>query len=281
MGFEIFVPTLSKKDKTAKDYIIEIILEEPNLTIRKIENRIKKKYGYSVTYQAVRKAILQFLKEGVLEKKGKTYNLSKKWIDSLSTLCERLNTKVKCKLPYNIIESKNKEDYQVIYFDSLISRRDYLEEFERKIAPTLKKKMEVMQIPHGYYTALNKAGTKERMRFFNKHKVKIYRAYGGKTFLDRLAASVYRTCGAKTKTGAKFKGDSWIIVLGDYIFQTFPNRHTRKMDKKFFSSSFKFDKSYFKTMRDLYHKKCKVKVIIQKNSDLAEHLREQILGYFN
>jgi len=54
----------------------------------------------------------------------------------------------------------------------------------------------------------------------------------------------------------------------------------KEIEKKFFYKKFKPDESYFELMEEFHSKKCKVKVIIQKNKDLAEKLRTQIVSYF-
>ncbi|MFH1683024.1 MAG: hypothetical protein ABIA37_04465 [Candidatus Woesearchaeota archaeon] len=279
MSLNLFIPSIGDK-KTTKDYIIEIIIEGKPLTLRQLENLIKKRYGHSVTYQAIRKAVLLLSDAQVLKKHRKLYSLNQQWIDSLSEFVDRLKTRPRHIVPYEIIHSNDAHHYYVIHFDSLLARRDYLEKFERAIIPTIKNKVVIIQMPHGYHSVFNQRRIMDRMNLFNKHGIKLYRLYRGNSFIDKFSASIYKRYGGKTKLGINYDLDSWFIIYGDWIFQTFLNKEMKEIQEKFFSATSKFDDSYFEFMEKFYYKKSRIKVIIQKNHVLADRLREQSIEYF-
>ena len=278
MGLDLFIPAKSGRGRATKDYLIEALLEEPGLTIRKLQNRVRKNFGHAVTYQAVRKAVMLFVKTGVVVKKGKAYSIDSGWIDSLSDFCERLKAARRSPLAYRLLESKG-ESYQVMQFSSLISRMDYLEKFENAVVPTLKSKIVAVRIPHSYYGAMNQDQLRSRSAFFQKHGLKIYRACEADGFLDRVYASMYNAFGIKTKPGAKEDG-GWFVVYGDCIFQTILEKNVKETAEKMFSQVRRLDEKCFRQLEKFYHKKFKIKVILQKNKCIAERLRAQVLGCF-
>jgi len=279
MTFELVLPSVSGNSKTTKDYILSILIKESPLTVRQIENRIKKSYGHSVTYQAVRKAIFYFLDEEVLTKEGKDYSINGDWINRLSLFCKCLSDG-NVKEFNNIWESEREGDFLVLYFDSIKERKDYLNKFERQIIPTLKNKKILVQIPHGY-SAFNQEFIKERMDFLNKHGIKMYRIYKQNTFIDKLSASLYKKYGAKVEFNTKDIDNSWIIIYGDVIVQTIQPSEMKAMDKELFCDLSKIDEDSYKYIELYLYKKMKIKTIVQKNEDLAEKSRKEMLSYFN
>jgi len=78
------------KDKSTKDTIIEILSSEWPLSLNKIYNRTKKKYGISVTYQATHKAVNELVAGGALKKENREYQLSVDWINKIERFGKKL-----------------------------------------------------------------------------------------------------------------------------------------------------------------------------------------------
>jgi len=180
--------------------------------------------------------------------------------------------------PIQIVQSE--VNYHTLYFNNLAERRDFLDEFELLAIPKLKNKIRISMFIHGYYPISNQRKIKEKMEWYRKYKIKVYRICKGNTEIDKIAASIWDMYGAKTKLGINFNGDSSFIVFDDYIWQMINNKHLKEMDKIFNSSNFKLNKYYFDFMDKFYYKKSRIKVIIQKNPALAKMIREQVLSYF-
>lgn len=71
------------KKRSTREVIISILSREFPLSIKKIYNQVKKEYNLEVTYQAVFKVVKEMLNDGVVEGKGKEYQLNIKWIREL------------------------------------------------------------------------------------------------------------------------------------------------------------------------------------------------------
>ena len=81
MSLEITIPfgKLDGKDNV-KNLVFSILTKEYPLKIIDLTNFIRKRYGKSVTFQAVRKALIQLVSDGVLIKEGTSFQINKNWV---------------------------------------------------------------------------------------------------------------------------------------------------------------------------------------------------------
>ena len=90
MTIEFTLPEMNTKNKTAKDLIIAILLDEWPLSLKKIHNKIKKDYESNVTYQAVHKAVGELLEKRIVVRNGRDYKINSDWIGKLKLFIEKL-----------------------------------------------------------------------------------------------------------------------------------------------------------------------------------------------
>src|SRR3989344_2091602 len=76
MTLSITLPLL-EKTSSVKDMAFSVLMHEFPLSLMKILNAVNKQYNKSFSFQAVRKAVLQLVEEGVLEKEGKEFSENK------------------------------------------------------------------------------------------------------------------------------------------------------------------------------------------------------------
>ena len=95
MVLELTLP-LDDKGKV-EDLVFTILSKEYPLRIIDLMNYIRKRYGKSVTFQAVRKAVLNLERKEVILHKNHRYELNKDWIrkskEIIDNLYEELNKK--------------------------------------------------------------------------------------------------------------------------------------------------------------------------------------------
>src|SRR3989344_9251249 len=68
------------REDNVKNLVFSILTKEHPLKIIELTNFIRKRYGKSVTFQAVRKAILQLVEENVLLRKDNQFSINKEWV---------------------------------------------------------------------------------------------------------------------------------------------------------------------------------------------------------
>ena len=107
MNWPVFFPNV--KIKSTKDLIIRLLTEQKEMTNQSLFMAIKKKFGISVTYQAVRQALTELTIANVLTKNKKFYSVSIKWIKSLNEFSHLLKKKYVDDFDIKIIDEKTKE----------------------------------------------------------------------------------------------------------------------------------------------------------------------------
>lgn len=74
----------------SRQFVLEVLAREWPLTARQVFERIRNR-GLGITYQAVHKVLGQLSKEGITERSGKGYLLSRQWVFDLKHFAEKLD----------------------------------------------------------------------------------------------------------------------------------------------------------------------------------------------
>ena len=78
MSLQISLP-LGKKEGV-KNLVFTILTREYPLKLIELTNFIRKRYGKAVTFQAVRKAVLELIEEQVLIRDNNEFSINKEWV---------------------------------------------------------------------------------------------------------------------------------------------------------------------------------------------------------
>jgi len=78
------------KEDSVKNLVFSILTKEYPLKIIELTTFIRKRYGKSVTFQAVRKAILELVDEEILIKKSNEFLISKQWVKNSKIVPDEL-----------------------------------------------------------------------------------------------------------------------------------------------------------------------------------------------
>ena len=80
---------LWSKKNSVKDIVFKILITDHPLKLIELTNFIKKRYGKSVTFQAVRQAVFELVADGVLEREGKQFQINPAWtIEAKKTIMQ-------------------------------------------------------------------------------------------------------------------------------------------------------------------------------------------------
>jgi hypothetical protein len=143
MALNLTIPQTGKS-ATTKDYIITVLGYDWPLSAKKIHNLIKKKYGYSATYQAVYKTLNSLLKEDVIEKKSDGYQLNLRWLKDMHRYTEIIETNYYTKNRLNLIEgikeARSEGNINVLTFETLFDVEKYLYYLQKQYIHNTKKK---------------------------------------------------------------------------------------------------------------------------------------------
>jgi hypothetical protein len=268
-----------------KEKMIILIAERPGLSTRKLQLAVNKREGKTLTYQAIRKTLLQLIGEGVIIKEGNSFYLDAEWVENSEKFYSFLKKKVANPRIRNVekfIETAKDGDFVEIFFDSMEHRTQFISDYEPIIAPKMKKKLFCAMVQHTSRLFNLKLIT-ERMRLFKKYGIKAYILYDGNTFLDEIVARFYSDLGASTKIGCDDVKTCWVNIYDDIIVQTFVPPDILKLEDKIYATGNHrtINFSIYDLFEKIYYKKARVKVTFQKNKKLAEELRSRIISIFD
>lgn len=141
-----------------KDRIVSILSLHHPLTAKLLFNRLKNDFQISITYQGVHKALTEMVREGILLKDARTYEISTDWLNRLSDFRDK------------VVENYNKDmdnfsKIKVISFDmdGCLSDNSFDELVWRTEIPTIYAKEKTIPFTQAFEEV-----TKEYKRLWGK-----------------------------------------------------------------------------------------------------------------
>ncbi|MBI2655607.1 hypothetical protein HYX06_04260 [Candidatus Woesearchaeota archaeon] len=279
----IILPQLEHQ-KRAKDLIISILAMKYPLSSKKIFNEIKKRYGYSITYQAIHKTILQLLEQGVLVKENMDYSINMQWIDEVSNFVERMKESYEKqkKYPFGIIDMQTTENMQMIVFDNFLSAELFTINLVDKYCSNLKSKEPCcMSIQHIKEPTFQCGEALQKLRLYKEAKIGKYILVRGNNFIDGWGKSFFKGV-FECILGVDVAKDYETYICGDAVIQLhIPIEVSKKINTLFSNAKSIEEIRVPQAFSDIYERKCKVQLLIYKNQEIAEQLRQKTLSYFN
>ena len=283
MVFELVIPELGKKPKRVKDMIISILMDEYPLTAKKVFNVLKKRYGISITFQAVNKSVKILVSQGVLQKRGRDLSINRKWVFELRDFVETLQEKC---FSERALPSKIKDigDVRVYRFDNLLDQDKFwcklhdkwiLEEGNKDKRPA------TWWGGHCWWVVGQLDNEDKLVRQMVKYKTPMHWLSKGNAFLDKLASKYYVGKYLHYKYGDKDSDRSvYIMAIGDYIFEsTYPPNILKKLERFYKEVKTAKDMDLGKIMKIL-RQNADIRMTVMKNKVLADQLRENVLSRF-
>jgi len=277
MVMNILIPEMESKPSNTKDAVISILTTDWPLSLRQMFYKIRKKYNYSSSYQAVYKAVKELKEKEVLIEKDKKYMININWVKEVQSFTDIVETnyyaKEKAHNLSGLSESKQKEDLIILNFESIFDAEKYLYYFMKyHLVKSSRDKVcyctniewrpiFYLRSEYNYYTRLIKKG----------HK--FYFLCSGRTEQEDFCGKFYKSLGINFKsTNENFSNDT--LLFGDFCINIFIPEDTKIKLRKF------MEKKEVGLLKDVLNSKSSVKVIINKDKSLAEELKKQIIRKF-
>jgi hypothetical protein len=236
MGLPTALPLL-EKPKTVKDKVFVILSGRFPLSLIELTNEVKRQYNVSVSFQAVRKAVLQLIDEGVLIKEKKKFSLDKEWILGFIRFGNLLQRQY-----FSVQKERTKVeigDNMTIYtFQSLVDLDYVWNGLIRKASSEPKApKVITFKAVHFWFLIATLAQETELMNELKKKGVRLYYVCYGDTALDKWTVSMYNRIGVKAVMRPKPKDFVDGLNIGTYgnvlIQSTHPPQIAKKIDDFF------------------------------------------------
>ncbi len=256
------------KPATVKECIISVLSTNWPLTAKRIYHKIKA-HGFSVTYQAVFKAISELSGKGVLEKEGREYKLSLEWIEKIEGFSRNLKESYSDRI----------KGGETFYFASIHQTDMFIIDFLRKM------KIGENDVCCSHWRHLwwplfgSMTGYSELKNI--KDRDRIYVICSNNTKIEKWCADFYNKLGMHTKTGIDTPYSYDFIVYGENILQIYMPRPLRKEWDKQYEKMKSVPSMDIKKLFDaVFEKKSRIGVAIIKNKELAAHMKEEVLSEF-
>ncbi len=279
MSLPLTIPILNNP-KTTKDRVFVILSAKYPLSLTQLRNQIINSFDGSVSFQSVRKAVLQLVDEGVLVKDGKKFSFSKDWIISFIKFGNILQ-----KHYFSANKSRSKieigSDVTEYNLDSLLDL-DFIwnglikKALEEEVAP----KIITFKATHFWFLISTLAQETELIKSLLKKGVKLYYICYGKTALDEWTVNMYRQIGIhciRKDRPKSFPEGLNIGTYGDYLIQSLhPDKITKRISRFFKSCKSPQDASLTE-ITSIVTQKADFKLQSIHNPLVAKGVREEII----
>lgn len=284
MTISIVLPFGSKDN--VKNIVFSILTKEYPLKIIELTNYIKKRYGKSVTFQAVRKAVLELVANEILIRKENEFAINKEWVKKSKLFLEELNStlekeKVKPKSTDSI-----PEEVSVFTFDSLNSLMKFWQDLIDDWYKNFKKedyRVNCYQAAHVWECLFHPEKEKTIMTQLKQKGIKSYTLSTGNTLLDKQIRKFYTKIGIKTKieySSSQFDKSYYVGTYGNLIVQTkYPQEIVKSLDL-FFRKNKTLEDLDLTQLSDIVNKKITIKLTIIKNLSMAKQINKSIIEQF-
>jgi hypothetical protein len=282
MALSITLP-FGKKDNV-KNLVFSILTKEYPLKIIELTNFIRKRYGKSVTFQAVRKAVLEMIGESVLIRDKHEFAINKQWvIESKKVLDTLYQDLTKEKITPKSIDSIRGE-VSVFTFDSLNELMKFWQDIIDDWFDSFKKgdpNINCWQGAHGWEGLLHPDRERIMMGRLKNKGIISYVLSTGNTPLDRYIWKFYSSIGIKVglhPSSSQFDKSYYVGTYGETIVQLqYPKKMVDELDK-FFKKNKSIEDLNLKDLSDLVNKKIKVQLTVIKNLAMAEQINKSIIS---
>jgi len=272
------------KEDNVKNLVFSILTKEYPLKIIDLTNFIRKRYGKSVTFQAVRKAILQLVAEDVLLNQNNQFVINKEWVinskKQLDALYEEL-TKEKT-TPKSIDSIKG--EISVFTFDSLNKMMKFWEDIVDDWFENFKKgddHINCWQGAHGWEGVLHSDRERNLMGRLKEKGIKSYVLSIGNTPLDRYIWKFYKKVGLKIAfhpSLSSFDKNYYVGTYGEIIVQVHYPKEVVDALEKFFRKNKTIEDLDLNELSDIVNKKQEIQLTVIKNLAMAKQINKSIIS---
>jgi len=268
---------VGSQHKSTKDLIVQILSEEWPLSAKEIHGRVQRIGSEPVSYQAVHKSLADLKGDDVVREAGKKFILNLDWIKQVKGFGERLE-----KAYVSHVSSKEAvEDAAVRNYrfnDAMSLARFILDDFFA--LPNPENKPSVCWWWNIYPTFSISDAEYRRMRE-RLAKTRFYMLGGTNTPMDRIFAENFEKLGVKIKIGVEIPFNPDTMVCGGYVGLIYFSPKFRHMWHNYCKIGRILNKLKLGKLLMLLYEHCdSFNVVVTKNAEIADRVREQTLEHF-
>ena len=283
MPVSFTLPMFEGKPASVRDKVFTVLALKFPLSLIEILNEVKKQYNVSVSFQAVRKAVLELVHANVLVKEGKKFAINTQWILNLTKYTGMLQRQY-----FTSPESKTKTKVEVgpnvaVYTFSRLLDMDFVwnsiirEHFASKPEPP---KVITFEAAHYWFVVVTLAQETELMKELHSQDIQLYYICRGKSLLDRWTVKHYNEVGVHCKQLPMPKDFTLGYNIGVYgnlvVYTTHSPETARKMDA-FFKKYKKIEEASLAEIFQIVNEPMSVTLTVINDPVLAKNIRENVM----
>jgi len=259
---------INKENSSTKSLIIKALAINPELSNIQLQRILRKEFNKRISYQAIRQALQELSKSGILAREGKNYVINKLWVYKLKdfvTIIEKViikRSKIKV-LDKQTTQIHIKNLYELGHF--------ILFSLEQKYFNPAKKSEVFMQLNH-LWIPFSDITKRDRVKeIFKRNRLKVI--VKEKTLGDRMLAQWYKKYG-KLKLGVDFTSPCEYIVHGDTVVEIFTSDGLKKKMGEVYRLKKVFN--LFEQLSEMTYKEYGIQLVITRNAAIAKKIRKTI-----
>ena len=283
MPVSFTLPLVENRSVSVKDMVFTILMTEYPLSLIQLLNSIKKHYARSVSFQSVRKAVLQLVEEKVLVRDNKKFLINSSYILSVVKFGSMLKKNYFGKSSA-IPKVDIGQNIAVYTFFNLLDLDSVWNDLIRDhFASEKPPKRITFEAVHFWFVLVTLAQETELMKDLIKNKVNLNYLCYGNTLLDKWAVNHYNNIGVACKTLSRekdFVPGHNIGVYGNLIMHTtHPNSITKKMNA-FFKKYKRIEDVKLSEITDIVKEKVEIKLTVINDPLLAKTVSDNVVRKF-
>lgn len=280
--------TLPFGEKTnVKDIIFSILTKEYPLRIVELTNYIRKRYGKSISFQAVRKALIQLKEEGIIIQKDNSYLINKDWVIKTKNLLDEIysNLNLEKSSPKSIESIKG--EVSIFSFNSLNEAMVFWEQIIEDWYKSFKKgdsKINCYQAAHAWEALVHPDKERKIMEALKNKGIKSYILTTGNSPLDKYLKKFYSEIGIKItidNSTSDFDKSYYVGTYGETVVQTHYPKELVKELETFFRKNRSLENLNLGDLSKIVSKKIEIKLTVIKDEHLAKQINKSIIGQLN
>jgi len=271
------------KGDGVKDLVFTILSKEYPLRIVDLMQFIRKRYGKSVSFQAVRKAVLELKNEGVLTQEETKFLINAEWvIEAKGVLDELYMELTNEKRDVRKMDAIG-EEVSVFTFNSLNEMMRFWQDLIDKWFKNFKKgdyKINCYQAAHAWEGLLHLDREKKTMGQLKQKGIVSSILSAGNTLLDKNIKRFYERIGIHfviDPSRSSFDRSHYVATYGDLIVQAqYPPDLVSALDI-FFRKNSSLKDLNLGALSDIVNKKTEIKLTVIKNLAMAKQINRSIM----
>lgn len=267
-----------------KDLIVTILASEYPLKIIELSNYMKKRYGKSVSFQAVRKAAMQLASEGVLKKEGSGFSISKEWVAANKSFIDSLYMKLSRENGKPARSESVGSEVQVFVLDSMMEMMRAWENLTWEWGRNFRKgdyNYNCYQAPHSWEVLTHSEEEARMMSQFHEKGVISYILCTSNTPLDRSIVKFHDKIGVKMAikpSSSTFDKSYYVGTYGDLVLQARCPPDISKRIDDFFRKNKSMEELDLAELFSIVNAKTKVKMTAIRSIEMAKHVNQSIIS---